>query len=189
MRSVGHTDPHRRERSFAAVQPSSYRLASVSDHAVAWRLRRNCSVTPRQLAGVYAMLCLVSLTIAFGFWLLGARMVLGFAGLELLALAAAFLVYARHAADGETLVVQGGRLTVERELAGRREVTEFVGVHVTVGLPAGDADLVALQAQGRRLDVGRHVRPEWRPQLASELRAALAAAPWCPGRAGDGSLA
>ena len=34
----------------ALQEASAYRLARVSDQAVAWHLRRNCSVTPRQLA-------------------------------------------------------------------------------------------------------------------------------------------
>ena len=80
----------------ALQEASAYRLARVSDQAVAWHLRRNCSVTPRQLGGIYAGLCLVSLGIAIGFWWLGAKLVLGFAGLELLAVGAAFLAYARH---------------------------------------------------------------------------------------------
>ena len=105
----------------ALQQTSAYRWARVSDQALAWHLRRNCSVTPRQLALLYAGLSAVSLTIGVGFWMMGATLVLGFAGLELVAVGAAFLIYARHAADGETVSLQGERLIVERECAGRRE--------------------------------------------------------------------
>ena len=61
-------------------QTSTYRWARVSDQALAWHLRRNCSVTPRQLGGWYATLCLLSLLIGSGFWVLGMPLVLAFAG-------------------------------------------------------------------------------------------------------------
>ena len=120
-------------------QTSTYRWARVSDQALAWHLRRNCSVTPRQLGGWYATLCLLSLLIGSGFWVLGMPLVLAFAGLELLAVGVALLVYARHALDGETVRLQGGRLSVERECAGRRETLEFgaAGAHPHAGARAG----------------------------------------------------
>lgn len=155
---------------------STFRFARVSDQAVAWHLRRNCSVTPRQLGLLYASLCLVSLSIGLGFWVMGARMVIGFAGLELLALGVAFLVYARHAADGETVSLHDGRLIVEREIAGRRERLEFGSAHVRIADATRQQPLIEVSAHGRRVHIGRHVRPEWRPALAGELRQVLRAA-------------
>ena len=157
-------------------QTSTYRWARVSDQALAWHLRRNCSVTPRQLGGWYATLCLLSLLSGSGFWVLGMPLVLAFAGLELLAVGVALLVYARHALDGETVRLQGGRLSVERECAGRRETLEFGGApRVRIRTLAHEQDLIELQAPGRRLSVGRHVRPQWRCALAGEMRRALQA--------------
>ncbi len=157
-------------------QTSTYRWARVSDQALAWHLRRNCSVTPRQLGGWYATLCLLSLLIGSGFWVLGMPLVLAFAGLELLAVGVALLVYARHALDGETVRLHGGRLSVERECAGRRETLEFGGApRVRIRTLAHEQDLIELQAPGRRLSVGRHVRPQWRCALAGEMRRALQA--------------
>lgn len=159
------------------MQPeAAYRLARVSDQTVAWHLRRNCSATPRQLGGLYAGLCLVSLLIGLGFWSQGAGLVLGFAGLELLMLGIAFLAYARHAADGETVSLQDGRLVVERECAGRREKVEFGCAHVRIAPLTSDQNLIEVMAHGQRVDIGRYVRPEWRPVLAGELRRALGAA-------------
>ncbi|WP_243457473.1 DUF2244 domain-containing protein [Ottowia testudinis] len=159
-------------------QPSAHRWARVSDQTLAWHLRRNCSVTPCQLGLLYAGLSLVSLTIGVCFWMMGATLVLGFAGLELLAVGAAFLVYARHAADGETVWLQGGRLIVERERGGRRERLEFGCAHVRIAPPASGQGLIEVTAHGRRVDLGRHVRPEWRPLLAGEMRNALQATGW-----------
>lgn len=159
----------------ALLDASAFRFARVSDQSVAWRLRRNCSVTPQQLGMLYGSICLVSLLIGLGFWQLGAKLVMGFAGLELLALGVALLVYARHAADGETVLLQGERLIVERDCAGRRERHEFGRTQVRVADVSDERPLIEVSAPGQQVQIGRHVRPEWRPALVGELRQALRA--------------
>ena len=86
-----------------------FRFATVQGQNTHWFLKRNCSVTPAQLGWLYASLCAVSLGIALVFWFHGAVLILPFAWLELAAVGAAFLVYARHARDGETISLQGHR--------------------------------------------------------------------------------
>lgn len=140
---------------------------------VQWLLKRNCSVTPVQLGWLYVSLCVVSLGIAAFFWSQGATMVLPFASLELLVVGAAFWSYARHAADGERIVLQGGQLVVELESAGRLERAEFNRQWVRVEPKAGDGSLIEVSGQGRSVKVGRHLRPELRPALAREIRHAL----------------
>jgi uncharacterized membrane protein len=141
--------------------------------AVQWLLKRNCSVTPAQLAWLYLSLCVVSAGIAGFFWSQGATLVLPFAFLELLVVGAAFAVYARHAADGERIVLQGGRLVVELESAGHLERAEFNRQWVRVEPRRGDGSLIEVSGQGRSVSVGRHLRPELRPALAREIRRAL----------------
>ena len=150
-----------------------FRFATVQGQAIVWFLKRNCSVTPAQLGWFYASLCAVSLAIAMFFWLQGATLVLPFAWLELGAVGLAFLLYARHAADGERILLQGRRLVVELESAGRLERAEFNRDWVRVEPSAGDRSLIEVSGQGRRVSVGRYVRPELRPVLAQELRQAL----------------
>lgn len=150
-----------------------YRLATVSDDGVSWVLRRNCSVTPGQLAGLFGLLCVLSLAVAGFFWSQGAWMVLPFSALELLAVALAFLAYARHATDGETIRWSHGQLVVEREDAGRLQRIEFSGRSLRVDPPSGAARLIELRGGGQTIQVGRFVRPELRPLLARELRHAL----------------
>lgn len=151
----------------------TYRFAQVSGPSVSWRLRRNCSVTPAQLLWVYLMLCGVSLTIGLFFWFQGAPFVIGFTGLELLLVGWAFVVYARHATDGEWISLQGASLVVERETAGRRERAEFERQWVRVEPKAGEHSLIELSGRGRKMEVGRFVRPELRQALAGEIRQAL----------------
>jgi uncharacterized membrane protein len=145
--------------------------------ALQWRLLRNCSITPRQLGAVYASLCLVSLGIAAGFFAQGATLVLAFAGLELLAVGAALLVFARHAADRETLTLVGRALHVEQCSGSRVERTDFAADWLTVEPAAGQGSLVELSGRGQSVRVGRFLRPELRGAFARELRLALRRAP------------
>ena len=103
-------------------------------------------------------------------------MVMPFACLELVAVGIAFLVYARHAGDGEKIVLGSGRLVVELEVAGRTRRSEFNSQWVQVAPALGDGALIEVFEQGRRVAVGRYVRPELRSALAREIRLALRAA-------------
>ncbi|MDF2464990.1 MAG: hypothetical protein K0Q43_3225 [Ramlibacter sp.] len=150
-----------------------FRFATVQGQNIHWFLKRNCSVTPAQLGWLYASLCVVSLGTAAVFWFQGAVLILPFAWVELAAVGAAFLAYARHATDGETISLRGRQLVVEVENAGRLERAEFNRDWVRVEPLAGDRSLIELSGQGQRVNVGRYLRPELRPVLAQEIRRAL----------------
>ena len=154
-----------------------FRFATVQGQNIHWFLRRNCSVTPAQLGLLYASLCVVSLGIGTTFWFLGATLVLPFAWIELIAVGAAFLVYARHATDGERIYLAGPQLVVELDNGGKLERAEFRREWVRVEPRLGDGSLIQLSAQGRSINVGRFVRPELRPALAQEIRMALRSHP------------
>lgn len=111
--------------------------------------------------------------IATFFYVQGATLIMPFAWAELFAVGIAFLVYARHARDGEKIVLQGSRLVVELETAGRLERAEFNREWVRVEPKGGDGSLIEVSGQGRSVRVGRHLRPELRPALAREIRMAL----------------
>jgi uncharacterized membrane protein len=150
-----------------------FRFATVQGQNIRWFLKRNCSLTPVQLGRLYGSLCVVSLVIASFCWYQGAMLVLPFAALELAAVGAAFLAYARHAADRETISLEGRQLVVEVESAGHRQRAEFDRDWVRVEPGVSDRSLVELSARGRSVTVGRYVRPELRPVLAQEIRKAL----------------
>ena len=150
-----------------------FRFATVQGQAIHWFLGRNCSVTPAQLGWLYLSLCLVTMGVGTFFWFQGAVLVLPFAWLELAAVGVAFLVYARHAADREHILLTGRQLVVETENAGRLERAEFDRDRVRVEPAVDGRSLIEVSGQGRRVIVGRHVRPELRPVLAREIRAAL----------------
>jgi uncharacterized membrane protein len=150
-----------------------FRFATVQGKNIQWFLRRNCAVTPTQLGWFYVSLCVVSLGIGIVFWFQGAVLVLLFAWAELLAVGAGFLLYARHATDGERIYLRGERLVVELENAGKLERAEFRREWVRVEPRLGDRSLIEVSGQGRSIKVGRFVRPELRPVLAKEIRMAL----------------
>lgn len=118
---------------------------------------------------------MVGLAFVFGavFAALGAWMVLPFAGVELLALAVAFLVYGAHATDGERVWLGGERLTVEVREGSSVRTHEFVLTQVRLVRQAGSGRLF-LVCRGRELEVGRHLGAPRRAGFERDLRAALA---------------
>jgi uncharacterized membrane protein len=107
---------------------------------------------------------------------MGATLVMPFAWIEITVLGLALLIYARHARDGETIILEGPVLVIERDHGGSTERTEFSRDWVRIEPSSGDGSLIEVSGQGRRVVVGRHLRPELRPALARELRMALRAA-------------
>ena len=116
------------------------------------------------------------ITAATWFWTLGFPQAMLVAWLEIMVLGIALAIYGRHAADGERISLQGSRLVVELETAGRLQRAEFDRSRVRVEPKTGDRSLIMLSAQGRTVEVGRYMRPELRAALASEIRMALRAA-------------
>lgn len=141
--------------------------------AVQWLMKRNCSITPRQLGMVFLSLCVVSGAIAGFFYWQGAPYVAAFAGAELLAVGTAMGLFARHAADREQLTLVGRSLLVEQTLAGRTERAGWQADWLRVEPLAGQGSLVQLSGSGRTLHVGRFLMPELRGAFAQELRQAL----------------
>ena len=149
------------------------RLEGPATQGMQWVLKRNCSIAPRNMMIVYLSLCAVSLAIAAGFWWVGAPTVMAFAGLELVLLGVALAVYARHATDCETITLAGRELAIEHRCGVGVASSRFRAEWVRVEPARGDGSLVEVSGEGQRACVGRYLRPEWRPQLAQELRLAL----------------
>lgn len=147
--------------------------APGSPASVRWLLRRNCSISPRQLGAVYGALCLLSLMIGFFFMAQGAVWVLVFSALELLAFGLALLVFARHVADRETLTLADGWLQVEQRFGNWEQRTELAADRLTVEPSSAQGSMLKLCSRGRTLMVGRLLRAEDRAAFAQELRRAL----------------
>jgi uncharacterized membrane protein len=146
-----------------------------------WLIKRNCSASPRQLAVVFASLVAISFAFGVAFAAQGLWMVLPFVGLELLAMAAAFICYGRHAADFERIELHGGRIEVARQEGGRWSQVGFdlpwVRVEVTPrDATSGSRVRVELVSARQRVEVGRYLVDVRRVGLGRELQVALAQA-------------
>jgi uncharacterized membrane protein len=158
------------------VDSPVFHFAKVQDARISWEFRRNCSVTPGQLAASFVLISLVSLTIGAFCWFQGAVLVLPFASLELLAVGTAFVVYARHALDGERIWLESNVVVVESENAGEVVRREFQRAWVRIEQVAHGQAMIEICCHGQRVPVGRFVRKELRQRVAAELRLALAVA-------------
>jgi uncharacterized membrane protein len=138
-----------------------------------WLLKRNCSLTPRQLALAYAVQCVLSFAVAMMFTLQGAWYVLIFSMLEMSALALAFLYYARHATDHEHIALVDGCLLVERIVAGEVQQIRLDPYWTRIAVPKQTESLINLEAKGVKIEVGRFVTAAKRRQVAQELRQEL----------------
>ena len=144
-----------------------------------WTLQRNCSLSPRQVARAYAVLCLGSLAVAVGFLVHGIWLVLAFSLLELALVGLALLVYARHATDHERIALSESGLLVTCVQADRRELVRLDPLWTRVVEPDGHAPnerrrtLIQLESRGVKVEIGRFVDDARRRQVARELRHAL----------------
>lgn len=120
-------------------------------------------------------MAVVVLGIGAAFAFLGAWLVLPFAGLEVLLLGAAYLAYARHAADYERIVLESGRLTVEVAEAQGLSRYEIEARRAEVYLEAGKRQgaRVMLRGADEELELGRHLDERSRAEFAAELQKRL----------------
>ncbi len=138
-----------------------------------WTLRRNCVLTPAQLAIWFASLSTVSLGIAAAFAAYGAWMVVPFALIEVSVLGVAFICYARHAGDYERIEAGPGRLRVEASHGATVRVEEVRPLWVRVEYRGRSSDPIVLVAGRQKIAVGRFVPDHRKPALVEELRGAL----------------
>lgn len=150
----------------------SYGHAFIMTHE--WYLKRNCCLTPRQLALVYAFISVTTIAVAVMCVILhGAWQIMIFAVVELSGVAIAFLSYARHAADHERIALTKNCLLVERVRAGESVQIRLDPQWTRIAGPDRDRRLIELDACGVHAQVGQFVTEAGRYTLAQELRQAL----------------
>lgn len=162
-----------------SAQPAADCHAAFAPHE--WTLKRNCSMSPRQFASLIASLAIVSVGVASIFAYSGAWWILVFAFVEITALLAAFVVYARHAGDYERIVVTPDAVIIEFNSGTEvmRQQAHPAFARVEYPYPAGAVggnSLIGLALGATSVEVGRFVPYLKRESLAQELRAHLQAA-------------
>jgi len=139
---------------------------STTDAGFRVLLKRNCSIAPGRLLLVFGLLGALTVGIASAFAMLGAWLILPFAGLEVLMLAAAFWMTAQHATDHERIERARERLTVDVREGERLRRYELDARRTRVRLHDGR---VLLEARPAPVEVGRHLAAEARAAFADEL--------------------
>jgi uncharacterized membrane protein len=136
-----------------------------------WRIRRNCSLTPRQ--SLSATLVSVALVLAmnaasvifFRLWF-----AVPFAMLYASAIVAAFVAYAKHATDGETLRLVPPFVIVEIDDGVRHTVHRMNATRLTVCTDEREHMTVYLCDGWQRIPIGRQLPVSARAELAEQLR-------------------
>jgi uncharacterized membrane protein len=125
-------------------------------------------------------LCAISFAAGLAFLLMGAWPVLGFFGLDVLAIYWAFRINFRHARASEEITVMPSELRVRRT-SHRGHVVEWAFNPLWVRLDQkGDAEFgierLYLVSRGRRVSIGSFLGPEEKASFAKALLVALQAA-------------
>jgi len=152
----------------------------VSSHSAldGFRLvaRRNDSLGVKGRRRFFASIAVVSFGIALAWSARGAWMVLPFALVEMTVLYGALLLLERHAADFESIIIEGDRLVVERRERGavsRHEFNTYWARLVVTRGPAVGQMRLALRSHGREISVGSLLTNDQRASLAGELQKRL----------------
>lgn len=147
-------------------------------HPTSWTVKRNCSASPAQLAAVFASIAGVSFVFGVAFALLGLWLILPFVGLEVLAVAIAFVCYGRRAADFERITLSPPQMHIECAEGTRTSHWDFPLAATRIEVEeAGRGWMhrvrVWIVSREERVEVGRHLPADRRGALAREMRSAL----------------
>lgn len=136
--------------------------------------KRNCSLEWAERWRAFWLIASISAIIAGAFTVLGAWLIMPFAGLEIGALYLAFRLLDRRANDYEQLTIDGDRLVVEQQRQGR--FSRFEGnrlwAQVVVRKQSERVEL-ALRYCGREIEFGTLLSDEARSHAARRLQEQL----------------
>jgi uncharacterized membrane protein len=145
-----------------------------TDDAEAYTLiaKPNNSMTTAGRYLVFGFIFIVSSGISLAFAVIGAWLVLPFAGLEMLVLFLAFRYVDRQSGDYERLTLSGDRLLLECRAGGELKRSEFNRYWAQVVCDAGGSRL-ALRSHGHEVEFGQYLTEQERTQLARKLKARI----------------
>lgn len=143
---------------------------SVSYKIVA---KPNCSLSTRGMKIVIAIIAFTSFAIGLAFSVIGAWMVLPFAGLEIFVVAYAFYYVNQHSSDFESLTIEDDELAIEKKelTTVSRVVFNRHWARVVIReYPSGDHGLF-IRSHGKEVSFGkRFLNDEQRLVLAEQLK-------------------
>ena len=134
-----------------------------------WHLKRNISISPANMALIFVGLGAFSLLIGFGFYWVGASLVLPFTLVEITALLIAYFYNAIHANDYEKLIVDGNVIQIERKVGFKFTQTQLVKSMTRVDTLSHMNAMVNLRQGKRNNYFGNFVHANLRPLLAKKI--------------------
>ena len=154
---------------------------AVLDFGHTFIAKPNNSLSPKGSVCLLVSIASVSLVIALSFALLGAWLVLPFAGLELLALAYAFNYVHLHSSDFESITIDGEKIVVEKSVDKQVTQAVFQRYWANVGLRKFDESHfpvrkmgLFISSHGREVEFGRDlISDEQRVELARLIKEKL----------------
>ncbi len=138
----------------------------------------NRSLSLRGMLLVFIIVAVVALVIGIAFSLVGAWLILPFAGLEITVVGAVLYWLFRHADDHELIVINDERVTVIHHRSGREKRYEFQRYWVKIILERHHGwypSKLKMGSHGRLVVIGDELRDEARQALFARLNTALRA--------------
>jgi len=134
-----------------------------------WHLKRNISIAPSDLAFIFLGLCVLSLLIGFGFYWMGASLVLPFCVVEISALFIAYFYNAVHANDYEKLVLDGNVITIEWKFGFKIDQVQLVRSMTRLDTSSQQDAMLQLRQGTKNTYFGKFVHANLRPLLAQKI--------------------
>jgi uncharacterized membrane protein len=146
------------------------KFGTKTDLGWVWQFKRNCSITPFQLMGIFTLLGLVSLVIGVTFFVMGAPLIFPFSCVEIIVLAVAFFYNAAHANDFERLRIEGNKVILELKDGKRESTVELQRSFTKMTSLPHMKNLLLLSQGAREVYFGQHVHQSFREPLLREIR-------------------
>jgi uncharacterized membrane protein len=139
-------------------------------------VRPNRSLSLRAMMVLFAGIAVFASTIGIGFSLIGAWLVLPFAGLEVVLVGAVLYLLVRHADDHDLIIIRHDSVVVVRRRGGREQREEFQRYWVKVQWQRGRGwypSRLSLGSHGRFVAIGTDISEEERRDLEVRLSGLL----------------
>ena len=157
------------KRQFKVNKP----IGVKTDYGYEFYLKRNCSISPLQLAVIFIFLAIISVLIGIVFYSLGATLILPFSFLEIFALALAYFYNALHATDYERLTVDSKNVYFESKHGSNFYKENFLK-SLTRILPSYNNNLINLSQGKKNILFGKNIHARLRSSLEIEIKRVLA---------------
>jgi uncharacterized membrane protein len=139
-------------------------------------VRPNNSLSTEGMIKVFAIMASVALIVTLNFMRLGAWMVLPFAGLELLAFAAAFYYIKLHSDDYECITIDEENVIVEQRTrqGSKTSIFKRYWTQVSFKTSQSGAGQLCISSHGNEIEFGRgFIDDQQRMQLIQEIKQKL----------------